>query len=277
MMTATTIEAAPEARPILKWVGGKRSLLPRLLAHTPEKIGTYYEPFAGGAAFFFALRASGAARKAVLCDANARLMRTYRAVQSEVEAVIRRLRRMPNDEAFFLRQRKRDIDKEPHAAVAAWMLYLNRTCYNGLYRVNRKGEFNAPFGHYANPTICDADNLRAASRALANVKLRSEDFMYAVLEAKRGDFAYFDPPYMPRVGNEFVSYQADGFTRADQERLAKTARTLKERGVRVLLSNSDTEEVRELYEGFDFEVVQGKRSVGRDQFCRGAAPDLLIW
>ena len=274
---SATVEADAPAQPFVKWAGGKRSLLKRLLHHAPKQIGTYHEPFVGGGALFFALRAESRFAKARLNDANDRLARTYRAIQKEPESVIRRLRRMPNDAEFFAKTRARNIDAETHAAVASWFIYLNKTCFNGLYRVNRSGDFNAPFGRYEDPPICDAPNLRAASRALEKVVVSSGDFMYAMAHAKHGDFVYCDPPYMPRTGTEFTNYGAGGFTLRDQERLADTARTLKEAGVSVLLSNSDTDQVRELYHGFSFEEVGGRRSIGKDGFCRGATPDLLIW
>lgn len=272
--------SAPDAVPFVKWAGGKRSLLHRLLHHAPKKIRTYHEPFVGGGALFYALRAEDRFSKARLNDANERLMRTYGAVQKDVEGVIRRLRRMPNEEEFFYRTRARRIDKEVHSAVAAWLLYLNRTCFNGLYRVNKKGDFNAPFGKYENPTICNAENLRACSRALAGVKLTSVDFMAAAMHATEGDFVYFDPPYLPRsgAGTEFTTYTKDHFGIEEHRVLRDTARELKSSGVRVLVSNSGAEEIRELYaEGFEVEEVRGARNIGKDQFCRGAMPDLLIW
>jgi DNA adenine methylase len=264
------------ARPFLKWLGGKRSLLQRLLRHVPKNFATYHEPFVGGGALFFALRAESRFRRARLNDANERLMRTYGAIQKDPEGVIRRLRRMPNDEAFFLKTRARDIDREVHAAVAAWMIYLNRTCFNGLYRVNKEGRFNAPFGSYANPRICDEENLRAAHRALEGVKLSSGDFRRAMLLAKPGDLVYCDPPYLLRTGREFTSYQSDGFTYQDHVRLRDTALALKSSGVRVMITNAGTEEVRDLYAGFDIEEVGVHRSVAADGFVRGKLPDFII-
>jgi len=269
---------APDAVPFVKWAGGKRSLLHRLLHHAPKKIGTYHEPFAGGAALFWALKSEGRFAKARLNDTNARLIRTYQAVQKDVEGVIKRLHRMPNDETFFLKTRAKKIDDEVHTAVAAWMIYMNRTCFNGLYRENKKGEFNSPFGHYENPTICNAENLRACSAALAGVKLSTADFMAAAMHAKAGDFVYFDPPYLRRSGTEFTSYTRDHFGIEEHRVLRDTMRTLKESGVRVLLSNSGAEEIRELYsQGFELEEVKGRRSIAASTFHREAMPDLLIW
>jgi len=278
-MSAAVSIIAPPAQPFLKWPGGKRSLLPRILAHVPLGFETYHEPFVGGGALFFAIRAEWPKVQARINDANARLVRTYAALKANPEAVIRKLRPMRNEETFFYRTRAKrtKIDGQTDATLAAWMIYLNKTGYNGLYRENRKGEVNIPFGHRANATILDAANLRAVSAALSGVAISSGDFEKAARRAEPGDFVYFDPPYMPRTEKEFVAYRAGGFSRADQERLAKLARELKEQGVSVLLSNSDTEEVRDLYAGFSFEEVQGRRSISRDGLGRASAPDLLIW
>ena len=189
--------------PFVKWAGGKRSLLRQILPHVPNQIGTYFEPFVGGGALFWLLAGAGRIERARLNDKNERLIRTYRAIQSDAGLVIRRLRRCRNDEKFFLRMRARKIDVETDDAVAAWLIYLNRTCFNGLYRVNKKGEFNVPFGRYENPMICNDALLRACERALSETtfaRLTSDDFQKAVSMAKAGDFVYFDPPYLPRVG-----------------------------------------------------------------------------
>lgn len=268
--------SAPDATPFVKWAGGKRSLLHRLLHHAPKKIRTYHEPFVGGGALFYALRAENRFTKARLNDANQRLMRTYNAVQKDVIGVIGRLKRMPNDEAFFYKTRARKIDKEVDAAVAAWLLYLNRTCFNGLYRVNKKGDFNTPFGKHANPTICNAENLRACSRALEGVKLSSVDFMTAATHATEGDFVFCDPPYLARSGLEFTTYTGGGFGLPEHIRLRDTMRTLKDSGVRVMITNSGTDEVRELYKGFEIEEVGVQRSVGADAFRRGKQMDFII-
>ncbi len=274
---AAVVEGDP-AKPFLKWAGGKRQLLDSLLAHTPprEKIGTYFEPFIGGAALFFAVRP----KKAVLGDVNLRLVRTYRGIQSDVEAVIAALERHKKRHGsdYFYKLREKNVNRASDAELAAWFIYLNKTGFNGLYRVNSKDRFNVPFGRYAKPNICDEENLRACSAALAGVAIVHGDFAQVVQGASRGDFAYFDPPYVPLSRtSDFTGYTSAGFGPDDQRRLRDTARALKARGVRVLLSNSSAAGVRELYgEGFTVAEVSALRSVNSKASGRGAVAELVI-
>jgi DNA adenine methylase len=246
-------DVSGSVRPFLKWVGGKRQLLRSIDKHLPKTLrGTYHEPFVGGGALFFHL----VPKRARLSDTNQRLIRAYQGIQSACEEVIELLEehRAKHKRAYFHAQRRRDIDREPNdAAVAAWFVYLNRTAYNGLYRVNSKNQFNVPFGRYENPAIVDADRLRACSRALQRTVLAVEDFEAVLDHAKSGDFVYFDPPYVPLSDTaKFTSYTRNGFGPIDQERLRDTALALKRRKVRILISNSDSVAVRELYrKGFD--------------------------
>lgn len=267
------------ARPFLKWVGGKRGLLPTLKAHIPARFGRYHEPFVGGGALFFHFACRRAlARGAVLSDNNERLIRAYHGVRDTVEDVIDRLSSYPHEKDFYLRMREEQIDQRSDAEVAAWLIYVNRTGFNGLYRVNQKNKFNVPFGDYENPKICDADNLRACSRALKGVELRCEPFDRVADRAEAGDFVYFDPPYVPiSATSSFTSYTANGFGVPHQEKLASVARSLKARGVHVLLSNSSAPLVRELYkEGFSLVEVQAARSINSCATGRGKVAELLM-
>lgn len=268
------VSGAEAGRPFLKWAGGKRQLLPSLLRLAPRGARTYFEPFVGGGALFFALQP----KRAVLADVNKRLIRTYRGVKSDVEEVIRQLKGFKYTPEFFYRVREMDIDAGTDADVAAWFIYLNKTGFNGLYRVNRDNRFNVPFGRYVNPTICDEDTLRACSVALANAELLVEDFAAIVKNAGRGDFVYFDPPYVPlSATSSFTSYTSQGFDNGEQERLRDTARKLKKRGARVLLSNSSAPFVRALYaDGFDIAEVSATRVVNSKASARGAVVELLI-
>lgn len=261
-------------RPFLKWAGGKRQLVPALLARLPATYGTFYEPFIGGGALFFAVKPA----RAVIADRNSRLVRTWTCVRDEVEPLIARLSTFSHDRDFFLAQRARAIDAEPDVEVAAWMIFLNRTAFNGLYRVNRRGQFNVPFGKYKNPTLCDADNLRAASAALQGTKILHADFAESTASAAEGDFVYFDPPYVPlSATSAFTAYTGDGFGAEEQARLRDVALALKRRGVRVLLSNSSAGLVRELYgQDFTVEEVMATRLINRDSAGRGAIAELLI-
>ncbi len=264
-------------RPFLKWAGGKTALLDVLLTAAPPRFGTYYEPFLGSGALFFGLSRAGRVRRAVLGDINRELIDTYRALQVDVEAVIRVLDRYPYSKAFYYALREVDPWSLPLAERAARMIYLNKTCYNGLYRVNRAGKFNVPFGRYKNPNYKDFDNLRAVARALQDVTLVCASFEESVRDAGPGDFVYFDPPYDPVSRTaRFTEYHAGGFDREDQARLAALFRELAERGVWVMLSNADTPFVRELYRGFVITPVQAPRYINRRADRRGPQPEVLV-
>ncbi len=266
-------------RPFLKWVGGKRALLPVLRAHSPASFHRYHEPFVGGGAMFFHLAHKRKLPKgAVLSDNNERLIRAYRGVRDAVEDVIALLHDYPHEKNFYLKMRERPIDKHSDAEVAAWLVYVNRTGFNGLYRVNQKNQFNVPFGDYANPRICDADNLRACARALHGVELRVEPFDLIAERAQKGDFVYFDPPYVPlSTTSSFTSYTSSGFGHHHQQKLADVARSLKAGGVHVLISNSSAPLVRTLYrEGFITVEVQAARSVNSRGDGRGKIVELLM-
>jgi DNA adenine methylase len=264
------------ATPFLKWVGGKRQLLPEIRKHVPEKFGRYVEPFLGGGAVFFDLSPVGGTR---LGDANGELVGTYRAVRDDVEEVIKTLHahaRLHSAKHYYhVRGLGSDLTGP---ALAARMIYLNKTGFNGLYRVNRSGGFNVPIGSYKNPTVCDEANLRACARALQGVDLVQADFTLVAEPARSGDFVYFDPPYVPVGGtSDFTSFTAAGFGIADQERLVDFAGRLKASGVHVLLSNADLPAVRELYRGFEMRAVQARRNINSNGGKRGAVGELLIW
>ncbi len=261
-------------RPFLKWVGGKRQLLPELVDRLPRRFGVYHEPFLGGGALFFHLRP----RMAVIADVNLRLVRTYRAVRDRVEDVLEMLRRYPHDKEFFLQLRDSDIDSRDDVEVAAWFIYLNRTGFNGLYRVNRRNRFNVPFGRYKSPNFYDPPLLRAASRVLQGAAIVHQPFDCVVEQARPGDFVYFDPPYVPlNRTSSFTSYARTGFTLDDQARLRDVALTLKGNGVRVLLSNSSAPQVHTLYSrGFTREEVWARRNINCDAGKRKGVAELLI-
>ena len=244
------------------------------MRRAPRGFSRFYEPFVGGGALFFALEP----KRAVLCDVNQRLIRTYQGVRDDVERVIALLEKYPHDSKFFYEMREKDIDARPDAEVAAWFIYLNKTGFNGLYRVNRDNRFNVPFGRYARPRICDSATLRACSRALRGTKLMNLDFAAAVKTAKPGDFVYFDPPYVPlSATSSFTSYTSNGFDFEAQTRLRDTALELKRRGVSVLLSNSSADFVVDLYKkNFQLREVSALRPLNSKPTKRGAVTELLI-
>ncbi|HVR03554.1 MAG TPA: DNA adenine methylase [Polyangia bacterium] len=280
-MAVAIVPEPPEAdaKPFLKWVGGKRQLLPHLIPRAPkaDDIGTYYEPFLGGGALFFHLRPA----RAVLSDSNVRLIRAYSGLRDDPDGVIDRLKayRHHHGKPFFLKMRSLDVDAQTDAGVAAWLIYLNRTAYNGLYRVNSKNLFNVPFGDYKKPLICDEENLRACSRVLKRAgKIEVRDFSQVLNEARSGDFVYFDPPYAPLTStSKFTDYTSGGFGDKDQIRLRDVALELKNKGVRVLLSNSSARRVSKWYEDFDSISVGARRSVNCKPGSRGPVQELLIY
>jgi DNA adenine methylase len=265
----------PAPRPFLKWAGGKRQLLTEIALRLPGKFGTYYEPFVGGGALFFHLLPA----RAVLADQNERLIRTYSGIKNNVDEVIDRLKAHKNRKTVYLRLRKLPIDGGGDAEIAAWFIFLNKTGFNGLYRVNSRNEFNVPYGDNKNSQVCDDDNLRACSKALEHTVLLHEDFATVVKHAKAKDLVYFDPPYVPLSETSyFTSYTAAGFRSHDQTRLRDVALRLKKRGVSVLLSNSSAAEVSKLYAPPDFECipVAASRLVNSKASGRGKIAEMLI-
>ena len=273
-----------EARPFLKWAGGKTSLLPHLLESAPDRIDAYYEPFVGGGALFFALAAEGRFRRAVLSDANAELINAYTQVRDHVDGVIRALgvhqrkyRNAADRSQYYYDIRAKRLTCS--LGGAANLIFLNKTCFNGLYRVNSQGRFNVPHGRYANPTICDETNLRAVSQALQDVELRVADFGECARTAGPGDFVYFDPPYVPLSDTaNFTGYTSKDFGIAEQRRLALVAAGLARQGANVVLSNSGHPEVAELYGAGPFKLreVEAPRAINSDTAGRGRVREYLI-
>jgi len=266
-------------RPIVKWAGGKTRLLSSLVPHVPKKMRTYAEPFMGGAALFFSLAADTPRRfeRAILCDANAELVACYRAVKDDVDAVIHALGAYKYERKLYYATRDRETHGMTDTARAARLIFLNRTCYNGLWRVNAKGKFNVPFGRYRAPRICDPDALRAASRALAHAEIHHGDFTKATRDLGARDFVYFDPPYVPVSKTaDFTSYAAGGFGAQDQARLVDEIKRLRRAGARVVLSNADTPETRALYKEFTTHSVTAPRPINSDANKRGPARELVV-
>lgn len=266
-----------DAAPFLKWAGGKSRLLTQYSPYFPlrDQIRRYFEPFIGSAAVFFHLQPANAR----LSDVNEKLVEVYQVVQQDVEGLIEVLEKHKNERDYFYHVRGQDPGKLRPVERAARLIYLNRTCYNGLYRENRKGEFNVPFGRYKNPTICDKSRLRKASRGLRGVELQVADFARCVAPASVGDFVYFDPPYVPLSStSNFTSYNRFGFGAEDQRRLAETVHQLTSKGCNVMLSNSDTPLVHKLYgqRGYRFTPIQARRNINSKAERRGAIRELLI-
>lgn len=264
--------------PFLKWAGGKKQLLEEIKKYLPNDYATYYEPFVGGGAVLFYLKPS----HAVINDLNKELVSCYRAIQTRPDLVIRYLRQYQNTEACFYRVRH--MDRRPNFRRfslyqhAARTIYLNHTCYNGLYRENSDGFFNTPFGGYICPNFINQKLLLADNRFLANndIRILNGDFEEAVANAGPQDFVYFDPPYDPVRDDSFVAYQKGGFGREDQVRLKNLCDALNARGARFLLSNSSTPFMRELYRPYHEHIVQAKRNINSKGDEREPVDEILV-
>jgi len=261
-------------RPFLKWVGGKSRLIQQYIPYFPESYKNYYEPFLGGGAIFFYLQPNAA----ILTDINAELINTYCCVRDHVEELISLLKehKIRHDKDYYYSVRNNsdgtDIEK------AARLIYLNKTCFNGLYRVNSQGKFNVPLGRYENPNICSEVLLRTASEALSTSKIKQTDFVDVLNYATSSDdFIYFDPPYYPvSETSYFTAYSSDRFVEDQQVQLKDIFEKLTERGVKVMLSNSDCEFIRSLYSSFNIHPISASRAINSNAKKRGKITELLI-
>jgi len=275
----------PLVKPYLKWAGGKRQLLAEIKKYLPKNLNnyTYYEPFVGAGAVFFELQP----KKAVINDFNEQLILTYNVIKENVENLILLLKKYQkkNNEEYFYEIRNLDRDqpnfnKLTDIEKAARLIFLNKTCFNGLYRVNSQGLFNVPYGRYKNPIICEDIVLRQISAYLNSneISILNNDFEHAVLTANKKSFIYFDPPYHSPDKTNFTGYQANGFDEDEQERLYNVMKKMTNRGIKCLLSNSDTKFIRKLYNHdiFDIISVQAKRIISSDSAGRGFVNELII-
>jgi DNA adenine methylase len=260
--------------PFLKWAGGKTQLLEQLSKHVPPKFGKYIEPFLGGGAFFFYLQP----RQSILSDSNEELINCFQVVQSHVNELIRILKTYKNTETFYYKVREQDPNKLSLMQRAARLIFLNRTCFNGLYRVNKEGRFNVPYGNYKNPNICDDSRLLKAHQALQGAKIICSDYKHVLTEfAEAGDFIYFDPPYYPvSEYSDFKRYTKEFFYEEDHVELAAEFRRLAEKGSYVLLTNSNCEFVRQLYNDFSYTIVDTLRIINKDASKRNNGEDIIV-
>ncbi|MDH5721030.1 MAG: DNA adenine methylase [Spirochaetia bacterium] len=262
-----------KARPFLKWAGGKRQLLSEIINSLPEDFNYYFEPFLGGGAVFFAL----GAKKNILADSNEDLINVYKVVQNNVENLIHELKKHKNEKEYYYEIRDLKPGDLSYIERASRFIFLNKTCYNGLYRVNSRGIFNVPFGSYKNPQICDNENLRASAVKLQNVEILCAQYDETVRAAKKNDFVYFDPPYEPvSASSNFVQYEKNGFTRKDQIRLHETFSMLTKNGVKCMLSNSSAPFIKKLYKEYNIKKVQAARFINSAAEKRGKIEELLI-
>ena len=273
--------------PIMKWVGGKRQILDGIKKYIPGSFETYHEPFLGGGAVLFGLQPA----RALVNDINAELMNVYAVIRDDIENLIDHLRvhdqayrHHENPGEYFYGIRELDRDKALYKDLtpvqkASRIIFLNKTCFNGLFRVNRAGQFNTPFGKYKRPNIVNEKILRAVNGYFngADISLSCKDFETVLKAASKGDFVYLDPPYDPLSDtSSFTGYDRGGFDGEEQARLSRVCRRLDEQGVKFLLSNSATELIRELYRGFRIEIVQARRAVNARGDGRGDVDEVLV-
>ena len=266
-----------ETYPIVKWVGGKRQLMFELLKNMPKSYNRYYEPFIGGGALFFELQPDNA----YISDMNEELINLYQIVRDNVDELIPDLQKHDITKEYFMEIRNIDRSYEyqnwSDVQKASRFIYLNRTCFNGMYRVNSKGEFNVPFGHYKNPRIVDENNLINCSNLLQGTEIKHADFSEILKKVKKGDFVYFDPPYVPlSETSSFTSYTKEGFDIDMQFKLRDICDELDSMGVKFLLSNSDTKLVNDLYENYNIKKVFASRQINANADGRGKITEVLV-
>lgn len=268
--------------PILKWVGGKRQLLSEIIPLIDESCDNYVEPFIGGGAVLFRLQP----KKAIINDYNTELINVYRTVRDDLDGLVALLKKHEkynsSDYYYEVRalDRTPDFDKMSNSEKAARIIYLNKTCYNGLYRVNSLGQFNSPYGKYKNPNIVNEVVLRAISKYLNGneISIRSGDYKDVLNDIGKNSFVYLDPPYMPiSSSSSFTGYTEGGFGYDKQVELKEECDKLNSKGVHFLQSNSDCEEIRELYKAYRIKVVKAKRAINSDAKKRGQINEVLIY
>jgi DNA adenine methylase len=261
-----------EAKSFLKWAGSKKWLIPQIQKFTPKKFNRYFEPFLGSGAIYFALKP----KSAQLTDLNENVIATYEALKNDPNSIIQKLKKMSYDEDFYYYIRD-EYKPRSEAGKAARIIYLNRTCWNGLYRENRKGIFNVPFGRYDKPKICDEDNLRAVAKTMKNATLLACDFEDALKNAEAEDLAFFDPPYITgHTNNGFHAYNEKLFKWKDQERLGGLVRDLDNRGCYFIVTNADNEEIRSLYKDFNIYPMSRRSVIAADITNRKLVSELVI-
>ena len=262
-----------KGQPFLKWAGGKTQLLDELLKRVPQDFNTYYEPFIGGGALYFAISPS----KAVIADINDDLINVYNVVRDNPEELLEALSKYKNDKDFYYEVRSQDQNTLSPIDRAARLIYLNRTCFNGLYRVNKSGQFNVPFASYKNPNIVQTERIMTASNTLNDTQVFNASFEEVLMGAKKGDFIYLDPPYYPKdVYSDFKRYNKEQFYKEDHQKLANLYDELTRRGCYVMLSNSDTEYTRELYKKWCIDTVYAKRMINSDAAKRGEITEIIV-
>ncbi len=264
--------------PFLKWAGGKRQLIPQMKNYFPKSFNKYIEPFVGGGAIFFYMLPE----KAILIDINEELINCFKVIKHKVEELIDLLKNHKNEKEYYYQIRNLDRNPEVYKKLsdvekASRTIYLNRCCYNGLYRVNSKGQFNVPFGRYKNPNFCDEKNLEAVSSALKNVNVLRGSFEVCLDYAEKDDFIYFDPPYQPiSQTSSFTSYTKENFGIESQRKLFSVFKSLDNRGCKLLLSNSYNDFILDLFNDYQIILLNAKRAINSNATKRGIIKEVLV-
>jgi DNA adenine methylase len=265
--------------PFLKWVGGKRQIMPEIEQHLPKEIKVYIEPFIGGGAVLFHLQP----KNAIINDFNSELINVYRAIEDDLEDLIIDLQQHKNESDYFYEIRALDrttaFEQLTNVARASRIIYLNKTCYNGLYRVNNSGKFNSPFGKYKNPNIVNEPTLRAVNSYLNsnNIRIENTDYETILKEADKNSFVYLDPPYYPVSGSaNFTGYIQGGWNEADQIRLKEACDRLHKQGIKFMQSNSCVDFIKNLYSDYHIHIVKANRAINSDGEKRGEVEEVLI-
>jgi len=273
------MKSAIQVPTFVKWAGGKNQLLEQFRNLYPKKIQGYFEPFLGGGAVFFYIKENHSPKSIHLSDTNSELINCYEVVKNNPDALIELLKshKSKHSKEYYYTIRKQDPNQLSSIEAAARFIYLNKTCFNGLYRVNSEGKFNVPIGKYKNPGILNEKTIREASELLQGVKLNSEPFEKIVSKANKGDFIYLDPPYLPlSKTSSFTGYTKDSFLEKDQKRLAEVFKVLDKKGCLLMLSNSDHPLIRRFYSGYRIETVKAGRAICCDPAKRGKITELVV-
>ncbi len=265
----------------IKWAGGKEQLLKQYDILFPKKFNGYYEPFVGGGAVFFYIKQKFNPKRIMISDINSELIDTYKIIRDEPEKLIIELKQHKEyhtieGKKYYLTIRSADPKLLPKLERAARFIYLNKTCYNGLYRVNSKGQFNVPMGKYKNPDIVQEEKIIFASELLKDVVIKNMSFEKILNYAKKGDFVYFDPPYYPEKKSSFTKYNKDNFLEDEQKKLYAVFKKLDEKGVLVMLSNSNTDFIKELYKDYNIHFVSANRMINSNANGRGKIKEVVI-
>jgi len=285
MTAKIDILCTKQYQPFIKWVGGKRGLLEQILPLFPQEFNNYYEPFVGGGAVFFEIFSKGMLKnkKVILSDINSELVNTYNVIKNYPLKLISYLEdyKKQHCKEFYYKirelDRREDFAKLSDIEKATRFIYLNKTCFNGLYRVNKKGYFNTPIGKFKNPNIVDKSVILSASEALHNVKIVQQSFKEVLKYAKKGDLVYFDPPYYPlNETSNFTSYDSNCFLEKEQFELFELFDKLANRGVKVVESNSDTKFIKDLYKDYDIQIVSANRFINSKSNGRGKITEVLV-